>query len=313
MDGADVLPDERLRLMFTCCHPALALDARVALTLRMVSGLSAREVAHAFLVPEATMAQRLVRAKRKIREAGLPIGLPRRQTLPGRLAEVLAVLYLVFTEGHTASAGATLGRRDLRLEAIRLARLTADLLPEHAEAAGLLALMMLTEARNPARTDAAGRPVPLLEQDRALWSSELATEGLEALERGLGLGTPGTYLVQAAIAALHTRAALPEDTDWIQIAVLYAELARLTPSPVVEVNRAVATGMAYGPTAGMAVLRPVLQSRELAGYGPMHAAHAHLLQAAGETAAARRAWRQAASSTENPVHRSALLARADDL
>jgi RNA polymerase sigma-70 factor (ECF subfamily) len=303
------LQDDRLRLVFTCCHPALALEARVALTLRALGGLTTAEVARAFLVPEATMAQRLVRAKRKIAAAGIPYRVPPSAELPERVAGVLRVVYLVFTEGHQASSGPALGRPDLGAEALRLARLLASLLPDDAEVAGLLALLALTDARRPARVDDAGRYVALEGQDRTRWDAELVAEGRATLEAALRLRRPGPYQLQAAIAALHAEAPTWEATDWRQIAALYGELARLSPSPVVEVNRAVAVAMAQGPQAGLAVLERVSADRRMAGYQPLHAARAELLRRSGDAAGADAAYAQAIALSANAVERDELRRR----
>ena len=306
------LGDDRLGLIFACCHPALALEVRVALTLRYVGGLTTKEIATAFLVPEATLAQRLVRAKRKIREAGIRFEVPGPARRTERLVSVRTVVYLVFNEGFAATSGDTLIRAELCEEAIWLGRLLHFLLPADAETAGLLALMLLQHARAAARTDSSGKPVPLAEQDRSRWDAALITEGTRVLDEALAQRSPGTYQLQAAIAALHVAAPSVEDTDWPQIALLYGSLARLDPSPVVTVNRAVAVGMADGPLAGLAVLEPVLASGTLDGYAPLHAAHAALLEKAGYPERARGAWEKAAQTSAVPALRDELLRRHEN-
>jgi RNA polymerase sigma-70 factor (ECF subfamily) len=303
------MEDDRLGLIFACCHPALALEVRVALTLRYVAGLTTREIAAAFLTPEPTLAQRLVRAKRKIRETGIRFEVPPAGALAARLTGVQAVVYLVFNEGYAASGGAELVRVDLCAEAIWFGRVLHRLLPEDAESEGLLAPMLLTHSHARARVDAAGRPVLLADQDRALWSRELIAEGTALLEASVARRAPGPYQLQAAIAAVHAQAPSFGQTDWPQIAALYGELARRDPSPVIEVNRAVAVGVADGPLAGLAVLAPVLASAELDRYAPLHTAHADLLDRAGRAGEATAAWARAIETTDNDALRQALQRR----
>jgi RNA polymerase sigma-70 factor, ECF subfamily len=300
------IPDERLRLMFTCCHPALSIEARIALTLRTVGGLTTREIARAFLQPEQTVAQRLVRAKRKIRESAIPYRVPPAELLSERTAGVLAVLYLIFNEGYASTEG-TLVRDDLCEEAIWLARVVVGLLPSQPEAAGLLAMMLLTHARRPARTDEAGDIVLLEDQDRSRWDQDAIDEGLAILDAAVALGAVGPYQVQAAIAALHDRAPRPEDTDWPQIASLYATLARLQPSPVIELNRAVAIAMADGPAAGLPLIDALIG--DLDRYHLFHAARADLLRRLGRSADARAAYAKARDLAANPQERAFLERR----
>ena len=286
------MPDDRLRLVFTCCHPALPLPAQVALTLRSLTGLTTAEIARAFLVPEHTMAQRLTRAKNKIRHAGIPFRVPPRELLPERTAAVLAVLYLLFNAGYAPGADGPDQRR-VTAEAIRMARLLVRLLPEEPEAGGLLALMLLHDARTAARTDAAGDLVPLEEQDRGRWDRDRIAEGLAVLDTALAVRRPGPYQVQAAIAACHAGAPDAGGTDWPQIALLYRELARFAPGPVVELNRAVAVAMAEGPQAGLDLVESLAEAGGLTGYHLLPATRADLLRRLGRRAEAAQAYREA--------------------
>ena len=307
----DAMPivDDRLRLIFTCCHPALAMDARVALTLRTLGGLTTPEIARAFLVPEPTLAQRLVRAKRKIRDAGIPYRIPPAELLPERLDGVLRVLYLVFNEGYAASSGDSLIRRELCAEAIRLARVVVALLPDEPEATGLLALMLLHDARREARVGPGGELVLLDDQDRTHWDADRIAEGRALVANALEARRPGPYQVQAAIAALHDEAARPADTDWPQIATLYGTLQRLTPSPVVELNLAAAVAMADGPAVGLAMMDGIAASGELESYPYLHAARADLLRRLERWSEAATAYRRALALTANGPERAFLEGR----
>lgn len=307
----DSLPDDRLKLMFTCCHPALALEAQVALTLHTLGGLSTSEVARAFLVSTPTMAQRLARARSKIRNAGIPYRIPPADLLPERLDALLAVIYLIFNEGYCATSGDTLTRHELCGEAIRLGRVLVTLLPQSAEARGLLALMLLHDSRRETRLNAAGELVLLDEQDRARWDQAKIREGVAILDEALALYAPGPYQVQAAISALHAEAPTAEATDWRQIAALYDSLATMTPSVVVEVNRAVAVAMAWGADVGLD--RLLRLERQADDYYPYHAARADLLRRTNQREPAAEAYERALALCGNSAERAYLQRRLDEM
>jgi RNA polymerase sigma-70 factor, ECF subfamily len=301
--------DDRLRLIFTCCHPALPLDSQVALTLRTLVGLTTPEIAHAFLVPEPTMAQRLVRAKRKIRNARIPYRVPPAQILPERTTAVLGVLYLLFNEGYSATSGALLVRNGLMVEAVRLARLLSALMPEECEVAGLLALMLLHDARHDARLDELGDLVTLEEQDRTLWDSDQIAEATVILRNAMQRSRPGPYQIQAAIVACHATAPNAAATDWSQIAALYDRLANAAPSPVVELNRAVAVSMAHGPAAGLAIVESLAATQSLPGYHLLPAVRADLLRRLHRSEEAARYYGEALSLVKTDSERRFLARR----
>jgi RNA polymerase sigma factor (sigma-70 family) len=299
--GADDLPksggDDTLRLFFLCCHPALTRPSQVALSLRAVAGLSVEQIAAAYLVPARTMTQRLSRARAALRQAGAQFAMPSPQELPQRVAAVLDTCHLVFTEGYTRTSGESLVDVELAEEAIRLTRQVHAALPDHDEAAGALALMLLTHARSPARTDPTGNLIPLAKQDRSRWRHDLISEGVALLEQTLPRGHVGRYQIQAAIAAVHAEAATYEATDWLQISILYDMLSRAVPAPTVTLNHAVAVAMAYGPTAGLAMLNTLLADPAMHRHHRLHAVRAHLLELNGDLEAAAEHYRQAAQLT----------------
>jgi len=308
----DHVGDDLLRLMFVSCHPVLSTEARVALTLRLLGGLTTEEIARAFLVPTATIAQRIVRAKRTLSDARVPFEVPRSEELAARLSSVLEVIYLIFNEGYSATAGDDWMRPALCEDALRLGRVLAELAPEEPEVHGLMALMEIQASRSRARLGPAGEPILLPDQDRARWDRVLIGRGLRALERAGALGgAQGPYALQAAIAACHARALVAEDTDWTRIAALYEALARLTPSPVVELNRAVAFAMAFGPAAGLELADALLPEPSLKGYHLLPSVRADLLMKLGRREEARGEFERAASLTRNARERTLLLARAE--
>jgi RNA polymerase sigma-70 factor (ECF subfamily) len=311
-DTAMDFPDDRLRLIFTCCHPALNTSAQIALTLRTLGGLSTAEIAKAFLQPESTLAQRLVRAKRKIQEAGIPYEVPPRERLPERLAAVQAVIYLIFNEGYAASSGTQLVRSDLCEEAIRLGRVLCELLPGDAENIGLLALMLIQHSRRDARV-LDGDLITLEDQDRSRWDRGAISEGLRLVEKALKLGPPGPYQLQAAIAALHAEAATSDETDWLQIAALYEELLEMSPSPVVELNHAVAIAMSGRLAEGLHRIEELGSTGALDQYYLFHAARADLLRRMNRAAEAGAAYRKAAALATNPVELRFLHRRMREL
>ncbi|MGE5325049.1 MAG: RNA polymerase sigma factor [Actinomycetota bacterium] len=312
-DDPEGFPDDRLRLIFTCCHPAINVEAQVALTLRTLGGLTTPEIARAFLLPEPTLAQRLVRAKRKIHEARIPYEVPHPKKLPERLASVQSVVYLIFNEGYSATAGDSLIRRDLASEAIRLARVLCQLLPGEPESLGLLALMLLHDSRREARMTPAGELVLLEEQDRSLWKHDQIEEGLRLVDQALRLRRIGPYQLQAAIAALHAQAARPEDTDWRQIAALYRELAMLQPSAVIKLNHAVAVALSDGLEKGLERVEAIGASGELDSYHLYHAARADLLRRLGRSQEAAEAYTRALALTANVVEQRYLRRRLREL
>ena len=312
-DGGAGIEDDRLRLIFTCCHPALALDAQVALTLRLLGGLRTPEIARAFLVPEQTLAQRLVRAKRKIREAGIPYVVPARDQLPERLDGVLHVVYLVFNEGYSATSGATIVRRELASEAILLARVLTTLMPDEPEALGLLALLLLQDSRRDARQTADGELILLAEQDRSRWDHKRIDDGLGVLDRAAFLGAPGRYQLQAAIAAMHAQAPTAAETDWARIVLLYDRLLVLNPSPVVALNRAVAVSMAQGPAQALAAVDNLAATGALDDYHLLHSTRGELLRRLGRRSEAAQSYARAAALASNAAERQFLERRRAQL